>query len=196
MDEIAPRCFGQVQFWGVQSVPECAGYRHDFHLALGSFGNIGTNVGIRFLYIQTNVKGEGVPFTYGRVLQSLDAPYFAGYFDGDGSLMLRPEKNRWYPRIAFGQTQPDAVIDLHVIYGGSLKVIKGKGVDPKSILFYQLTQREAVLALLRDIAPFAVEKRDQIQTFLNTYQPNMSFEDGRVLQGRLSAMKRTQLVVG
>ena len=138
-----------------------------------------------------NVKGEGVPFSYGRALTALDAPYFAGYFDGDGSLMLRPEKNRWYPRIAFGQTQPDAVIDLHVTYGGSLKVIKGKGVDPKPILFYQLTQREAVLALLRDIQPFSVEKRAQIDLFLNTYQPEMLFADGRALQGWLSAMKKT-----
>lgn len=147
--------------------------------------------------IQTNTKGEGVPFTYGRELQPLDAPYFAGYFDGDGSLMLRPEKNRWYPRVAFGQSQPDAVIDLHIVYGGSLKVIKGKGVDPKPLLFYQLTQREAVFALLRDIQPFSVEKREQIDLFLNTYRPDMLFADGAALQGRLSAMKKTTpLVVG
>ena len=140
--------------------------------------------------IVANKKGEGVPFTYGRPLAPLDAPYFAGYFDGDGSVGLRPEGRRWHPRIAFGQTQPDVVIDLHQIYGGSLKVQKGKGVDPKPLLFYQLTQRQAVLAMLRDIQPFSVEKRDQVDLIVNTFDPNMSFENGQAMQEQLSTMKK------
>jgi truncated hemoglobin YjbI len=140
--------------------------------------------------LQTNTKGEGVPFIYGRALQPLDAAYFTGYFDGDGCLMLRSKGNRWYPRITFGQTQPDAVIDLHVIYGGSLKVIKGKGINPKPALFYQLVQRAAVLAFLHDIQPFSIEKREQIDLCLSTYRSNLSLADGKALQDWLSTLKK------
>lgn len=135
-------------------------------------------------------KGQGVPFTYGRELAPLDAPYFAGYFDGDGCLDLRPEKQRWYPRVAFGQTQPDVVIDLRVIYGGSLTFQTAKKKSTKPSLFYQLCQREAVLAFLRDIQEYTVEKRDQIDLFLARYRPDLSREDGEKLQAELSEMKK------
>jgi len=72
--------------------------------------------------ITTNPKGNGVPFTYGRALNEGEPPYFAGYFDGDGCVAVAHEKRRWYPRVAFAQTQPDTLMELHALYGGSLTV--------------------------------------------------------------------------
>jgi hypothetical protein len=140
--------------------------------------------------ITTNPKGTGVPFTYGRTLNEGEPPYFAGYFDGDGCIAISPEKRRWYPRVAFAQTQPDTLMELHALYGGSLTVGAPKDPTRRPKLVYQLVQRHAVLALLRDIQPFLIEKRDQVELFLERYQADLSFEDGKKLKSQLSEMKR------
>jgi hypothetical protein len=92
--------------------------------------------------------------------------------------------------VAFAQTQPDTLMELHALYGGSLTVDPPRGPTRRPKLFYQLVQRHAVLALLRDIQPFLVEKRDQVELFLAKYQADLSFEDGQKLKAQLSEMKR------
>lgn len=139
--------------------------------------------------VVTNPKGTGVPFTYGRALKEFDPPYFAGYFDGDGCVAIASEKQRWYPRISFQQTQPDTVMELHATYGGSLTLEQGRGKNRRPKLCFQLVQREAVFALLRDIRPFVVEKRDQVELLFARYRTDMSFEDGKMLKDQLSELK-------
>ena len=138
----------------------------------------------------TNPKGAGVPFTYGRVLREFDAPYFAGYFDGDGCIAIASEKKCWYPRITFSQTQADTLIELHAVYGGSLRPEKARSKRRRPKLNYQLVQREAVYAFLHDIRPFVVEKRDQVELFLTRYRAGMPFDEGKRLKKQLSVMKR------
>ena len=140
--------------------------------------------------IVPNRRGEGVPFVHHRLLNEFDAPYFAGYFDGDGCVAISREKQRWYPRITFQQTQPDALVELHAIYGGSLTIEGGRSSRHRPKIYFQLVQRQAVFAFLYDILPFVIEKRDQVEAFLSTYRPDMSFADGKILKDRLSAMKR------
>lgn len=145
--------------------------------------------------IKTNPKGEGVPFKYGRPLKEHEAAYFAGYFDGDGSLVLRCDNERhWRPAVTFGQTQPDAVLDMQLVYGGSLKFLKTK-YRPKPYLQYQLCQRAAVIAFLRDIQPHVIEKKDQVDTLLSSFQVHCSFEEGLALRDQLSVMKKRTLLV-
>jgi hypothetical protein len=142
--------------------------------------------------IATNPKGTGVPFTYIRALKEFEAPYFAGYFDGDGCIAIWADvgERHWYPRITFRQTQPDTLIELHSIYGGSLTVGKARGERRRPTLVYQLIQRAAVFALLRDMLPFLVEKRDQVEIFLARYRSDMGAAAGKQLKDRLSEMKR------
>ena len=140
--------------------------------------------------ITPNKKGAGVPFTYGRALKAFDASYFAGYFDGDGCIQIVAEKRRWYPRISFGQTQPDTLIELHAIYGGSLTFGEAATNRHRPKLHYQLCQREAVLTMLLNILPFLIEKRDQVELLLTTYRPDMAFDDAKKLKWRLSQMKQ------
>ena len=140
--------------------------------------------------ISTNLKGAGVPFTHRRALKEFDTPYFAGYFDGDGCVLLRHEGKRWYPCVSFSQTQPQTLMELHSIYGGSLTVGKAQDERRRPKLYYQLVQREAVLSMLRDIRPFVVEKRDQVELLLAQYRPDMRFEDGQLLKEQLSEMKQ------
>jgi hypothetical protein len=140
--------------------------------------------------IATNLKGAGVPFTHRRPLKFFDASYFAGYFDGDGCVLLRREGERWYPCVSFSQTQPQTLMEMHSIYGGSLTVGKSQDERRRPKLYYQLVQREAVLAMLQDIRPFVVEKRDQVELLLALYRPNMRFADGQLLKGKLSEMKQ------
>lgn len=138
----------------------------------------------------TNLKGAGVPFTHRRPLKKFDAPYFAGYFDGDGCVLLRREGKRWYPCVSFSQTQPQTLMELHSIYGGSLTVGKAQDERRRPKLSYQLVQRAAVLSMLRDIRPFVVEKRDQVELLLAQYRSDMLFEDGQLLKEQLSEMKQ------
>ena len=132
---------------------------------------------------------EGVPFVHGRELTALEAPYFAGYFDGDGCLTFSRQGNCWYPRIVFGQTQPDAVCDLHSVYGGSLTFVERSAPQLKPFVSYQLGQRNAVVAMLRDIQPFVLEKREQVDLFLERFRSVMSVDEGRDLKNQLSSMK-------
>jgi len=77
-----------------------------------------------------------------------------------------------------------------VIYGGSLTFQTAKKKSTKPSLFYQLCQREAVLAFLRDIQEYTIEKRNQVDAVLERYRAEMPQEDGKRLQAELSEMKK------
>lgn len=146
--------------------------------------------------ITTNRKGTGVPFAYGRPLKEFEAPYFAGYFDGDGCIQLASEngsRRSWYPRITFAQTQPDTLIELHAIYGGSLTLEEARTERHRPKLLYQLAQRAAVFAMLRDMRQFLIEKRDQVELLLAQFRPDMPFDDGKKLKDQLSKMKQRSM---
>jgi hypothetical protein len=141
--------------------------------------------------ITVTKRGDGQPFVYNKQPTPEMVAYFAGYFDGDGCLKLGQNKNKkWELRVTFNQTQVPAVTDMQQVYGGSLRPIVMSG---RAGLHYQLCQRNAVLAFLRDIAGICLEKRDQVEACLKECDPGMSEETASVLREKLRVMKRVVL---
>jgi len=122
--------------------------------------------------------------------------YFAGYFDGDGSVDLRRKSATWHLAIAFNQTRPEALLRLHAVYGGTLQ-LREKHPPRRHQLKWALTKREAVLAFLRDVQPFLLEKRREVALLLERYRPTMNETAGQALvaelcRGRTTRGRRSQ----
>lgn len=146
--------------------------------------------------LKTRAKKDGVPFVYGRAPTDLEKSYYAGYFDGDGCVLICPSKKSWLIRVKFQQTQPHVCRELQTIYGGSLLLHKSRHpATRKDQFIYQLTQQKASRQFLQDIAPFVVEKKDQVQALLTRFDPHLSAADGLALQEDLRAMKRKEIVL-
>lgn len=93
--------------------------------------------------------------------------YFAGYFDGDGTITMRKHRmGHRYPVISFGQTRPNVVVALHEIYGGSLTLRDGENEKRRARLQWQLSQHGAVTAFLEDISDFTIEKKSGVASAL------------------------------
>jgi hypothetical protein len=124
---------------------------------------------------------------------STELAYFAGYFDGDGSVDVRRRSNTWHLAIVFNQTRSEALIRLHAVYGGNLRFRK-RAAPRRNQLTWTLTQRSAVLTFLRDIQPFVIEKCEEVTAILADYRSTMSdAEAHKLLQSlRRQRPKRIQ----
>jgi len=111
---------------------------------------------------------------------STELAYFAGYFDGDGSVDLRMKSTTWHLAIAFNQTRVEALLRLHAVYGGVLRFCR-KQPPRRHQLKWSLTRREAVLAFLRDVQPYVVEKTREVDLLLSQYAPTLSTLAGQAL---------------
>lgn len=117
--------------------------------------------------------GRGARAHARKDVAATERAYFAGYFDGDGSLDLRRRSSTWHLAIAFNQTRPEALLRLVASYGGRLH-FRPKDPPRRNQLAWTLTQREAVLAFLRDVQPYVIEKQREVAAVLERYRPNMA----------------------
>lgn len=113
-------------------------------------------------------------------IPSTEIAYFAGYFDGDGCLVLRKTHKTWNLVISFNQTRSEALLRLHKVYGGSLK-FRPQQTLRRHQLAWRLYQRERVMQFLRDIEPFIIEKRRDVALIFTRYVPGMAVHDGTKL---------------
>lgn len=118
-------------------------------------------------------------FTRPKIIPT-ELAYFAGYFDGDGSVDLRQHSSTWHLAIAFNQTRPEALLCMHAVYGGTLRFQKKKP-PRRHQLKWSLTRREAVLAFLRDVQPHVIEKRREVDLLLVQYTSTMTTAQGQAL---------------
>jgi hypothetical protein len=110
--------------------------------------------------------------------------YFAGYFDGDGSVDLRQHSSTWHLAIAFNQTRFEALLRMHAVYGGNLRFCQ-KQLPRRHQLKWSLTKREAVLAFLRDVQPHVIEKTREVNLLLSEYTPTLNDLAGQALSREL-----------
>jgi hypothetical protein len=116
---------------------------------------------------------------------STELAYFAGYFDGDGSIDLRQRSNTWHLAVTFNQTRPEALVRLQAVYGGNLRFCK-KAPPRRNQLTWSLTQRAAVLTFLRDVQPFVIEKHEEVAAVLARYRPTLTSQEARALVSTLT----------
>lgn len=127
-------------------------------------------------------------FTYKRAPTDNEIAYFAGYFDGDGSIEFQPLGTGWTLAVVFSQTQPEAVIKMWEIYDGSLRISKARTSNRRKQLRYVLRKQKAVRRFLTDVQRFCIEKRKQVAAVLTHFAPSMSKSHGL----RLSRLLRNE----
>lgn len=145
--------------------------------------------------------GRGVHTFERGPVSEVDRAYFSGYFDGEGCVQLqRPPKDRrggglvhWPLRVEFKQTQEHVLLELHRLYGGSIRVEWAEHGRWRPSVKWGVSRTEAVLCFLRDIHPFVREKRAQVESVLERYRAKMSPSDGESLYSDLRAMKKRVL---
>lgn len=102
-----------------------------------------------------------------RNLNDLDLAYVAGFFDGEGSVMitdnysLRGLAPNPTLRVSIGNTDPCVIKKLAQVYGGVYTIRRVNKQNHRNVAQWCVSTHKAV-AFLRDIAPFVKMKRDQI----------------------------------
>ena len=116
--------------------------------------------------------------------------YAAGFFDGDGSIEVRRKASTWHLTVTFNQTRKEGILKLAANYLG-YSGFKIKVKPRRNQLSWRISVRETVLTFLRDIQPFSIEKKPQIDLILTDYSPLMSDFEGLVLNIKLEMLRQT-----
>ena len=97
-----------------------------------------------------------------------DRAYIAGYFDGEGSVGLYPKKSGFALKLTIAQRKPEVLLWLHGIFGGAFVTVDRV---ERGNQYYELRLegRELAMPLLRIIAPYVREKKEQIDLVIDHY---------------------------
>lgn len=120
-----------------------------------------------------------------------DRAWSAGIFDGEGSVYLERNSRSYRLTVVVtqaGNDRPAMLAKLHSIFGGSFT----RGEKPKKPTHRQ-TWRWVVSCrkaetFLREILPFVVAKRDQVEVAIRTRSMSLGDREGAFHE--LRAMKR------
>jgi hypothetical protein len=123
-------------------------------------------------------------------LSVADRAYIAGFFDGEGSVGLYPKKSGFALKVSFTQRKPTVLLWLHSVFGGAFVTIPSAG---QSKQYYELRyeSRESALIVLKVIAPYVREKREQVELVLSHYadHSNKTEDDKNNVVSRLKDRK-------
>ena len=118
--------------------------------------------------------------------------YIAGYFDGEGSVGLYPKKSGFALKVTIAQRKPEVLLWLHGIFGGAFVTVER---ITRGDTYYELRLegRVAALPLLRTIAPYVREKKEQIDLVIDHYSniEDKTLEDKNNVVTLLKEMKRS-----
>ena len=101
-----------------------------------------------------------------------DMAYLAGFFDGEGSIMLIPSTSvnrgpgRYRLTLAVSNTVEHSVVRYAITFGGSVLPIAAKNARCKSSYRWMITSAGAERALMA-MLPFLKVKKDQAQVALD-----------------------------
>jgi hypothetical protein len=138
----------------------------------------------------------------------LEKAYAAGFFDGEGcvQLYMRPgtyrdpnaKNNSFRANLSMSSVDPDQITWIKERWGGSLRIFGGKKVKDGHRPLYNL-QMTAMIAerFARDILPFVVTKREQLDLWLEAREMTYARgSHGRPKGGLpLEEVKRRKLLV-
>lgn len=117
--------------------------------------------------------------------------YIAGYFDGEGSVGLYPKKSGFALKLTIAQRKPEVLLWMHSVFGGAFcTVVRADRGDT----YYELRLEGPALALplLKIIAPYVREKKDQVLLVINHYAniTDKTLDDKNNVVALLKEMKR------
>ncbi len=117
--------------------------------------------------------------------------YIAGYFDGEGSVGLYPKKSGFALKVTIAQRKPEVLLWMHSLFGGAFVTVDR--VD-RGNLYYELRLEGTVLVapLLRVIAPYVREKKEQVDLVMAHYAniTDKTLDDKNNVVSLLKEMKR------
>ena len=122
-------------------------------------------------------------------LSPVERAYIAGYFDGEGSVGLYPKKSGFALKVTIAQRKPEVLLWLHSLFGGAFVTVLR---PERGNTYYELRleSRELVLPLLRIIAPYVKEKREQVDLVLAHYDGARTTEESNNVVTLLKELKR------
>lgn len=91
--------------------------------------------------------------------------YFAGLFDGEGSVIAAIQRNGVFnTRLDMGNTHRGVLDALHATYGGSIRAV-ATGSENKPMFIWSVTGKTSE-RFARAIFPHSIIKREQLRLYL------------------------------
>jgi len=124
-------------------------------------------------------------------LSVADRAYIAGYFDGEGSVGLYPKKSGFALKVTIAQRKPEVLLWMHSLFGGAFVSIDRV---ERNNQYYELRLEGPALALplLRIVAPYVREKKEQVTVVIEHYTNigDKTLEDKNNVVSLLKELKR------
>lgn len=95
------------------------------------------------------------------VLTEVEKAYFAGHFDGEGTIGMRSNGKSFKLAIAVTNGYKPVLEKYQACFGGS--VYQSRNGTNKTLWFWRLTGYYACLNFMDCVLPFVMEKREQLQ---------------------------------
>ncbi len=106
------------------------------------------------------------------------AAYIAGHFDGEGCLMMRFDGNVYKPEVSVANAYLPVLEMYQSLFSGTIK--KHSVTVNKPVWSWRLFQYNSIIFFLRTIAPFSMEKREQILVLLEYAEVRVSKKKGKL----------------
>lgn len=95
-----------------------------------------------------------------------DYAWAAGFFDGEGSVYLKPYKRRHMPRIGASNNVREPIDRLAVLFGGSVWLRGAQDGKRRGIWTWELNGAKRVRPALEAMLPYLLVKREQAEVML------------------------------
>lgn len=90
----------------------------------------------------------------------LDRAWFAGFFEGEGSVDGTAKNGKRYYKIGIAQVNPEPLLRVQDIAGGSIRLQRRSQTNPRhSDVYHWQASGETARAAVREILPLMSEKR-------------------------------------
>ena len=134
---------------------------------------------------------EVVPLWYNIDMKEHEAGYWAGIFDGEGSLFITAggKAHRSIVRVVVGNTNEWLILALHISFGGSWKKRRSQNSFRHKSCFLWIVEGPQAVAYLRVIRPYVMLKKAQVELAI-TFQERKTTSSRILGTNRLTAEER------
>ena len=121
-------------------------------------------------------------------MDEISTEYLAGFFDGEGSVGIYPNKNRsvsgksYRLQVSIGQVDSTVLRFLKERFGGTLTLYeRSKTMENRKDAWYWFIHARRALVFLEEIRPYTIVKRNEIELAVefmeNKMRPGQRYSD-------------------